>query len=298
MCRNFISVWTDFPDQLDKGDYKFNDDGYCEALFTNKKCDTDLNKINAVSFWLFNKNFGDHSSLTKKANSNINIVHYIMIWLIYMLKLKNDTKVENIMNFYNKCINVGDEYIRSIADAETYNIYKDFINNKLYLMSTGIKDISKFYCAFKSLCNMYNEFNNDNPNCATCLVKANEFVKAYNELNSVSDITEDGFYYQILSELSNDYGNFKKKCDNDQSIKFPILSPIKKAQSSALSYDVASSSSSIATKLIPVLLIFGAIPIFLGVAYKYSLFGFDKRRHKQYLREKIKKIKKKMNLSM
>ncbi|SCL94317.1 Plasmodium variant antigen protein Cir/Yir/Bir, putative, partial [Plasmodium chabaudi adami] len=53
------------------------------------------------------------------------------------------------------------------------------------------------------------------------------------------------------------------------------------------------SSSSVASKLIPALLVF-AIPIFLGIAYKYSLFGFDKRLHRQYLREKLKKINKKM----
>ncbi|SCL86593.1 CIR protein [Plasmodium chabaudi adami] len=294
MCRKFFSVWADFSDQLDKGNYKFNDDGYCEALFTDNKCNADFDKINAVCFWLFKQIMWDSSSSSIKEKINTNIIHYIMTWLIYMLRLKNDDQNDNVAKFNNKCINYDMNYISSIKDTNAYNIYKNFIDNKLYLMNTGIKDISKFYDAFRSLCNMYNEFNEDNPVCSTYLMKANEFVQKYNALNSVSDITEDDFYYQILSALSNDYDNFKKKCDNDQSIKFPSLSPIKKAQSSAISYDVASSSSTIASKLIPALLIC-SIPIFLGISYKYSLFGFDKRLHKQYLREKVKKIKKKMN---
>ncbi|CXH20729.1 BIR protein [Plasmodium berghei] len=55
------------------------------------------------------------------------------------------------------------------------------------------------------------------------------------------------------------------------------------------------SSSSIGNKLFTVLSIFGAIAFFLGISYKYSLFGFRKRAQKQYLREKIKNIKKRMN---
>ncbi|WBY58253.1 PIR protein [Plasmodium yoelii yoelii] len=49
------------------------------------------------------------------------------------------------------------------------------------------------------------------------------------------------------------------------------------------------SSSLVKNKLIIVLPILVAIPIFLGISYKYSLFGFRKRAQKQYLREKIKK---------
>ncbi|CAD2112232.1 CIR protein PIR protein [Plasmodium vinckei] len=53
------------------------------------------------------------------------------------------------------------------------------------------------------------------------------------------------------------------------------------------------SNSSTSSKLIPVLSIFVVIPIFLGIAYKYSLFGVDKLFQRQYLRKKLKKVKKK-----
>ncbi|SCL84343.1 Plasmodium variant antigen protein Cir/Yir/Bir, putative, partial [Plasmodium chabaudi adami] len=73
-----------------------------------------------------------------------------------------------------------------------------------------------------------------------------------------------------------------------------IKVPKSSAQDQAESFGVTSSSSSIAKTLIPALLIF-AIPIFLGVAYKYSLFGFDKQLKRIHSRENLKKIKKKMN---
>ncbi|EAA19624.1 putative yir1 protein, partial [Plasmodium yoelii yoelii] len=49
-----------------------------------------------------------------------------------------------------------------------------------------------------------------------------------------------------------------------------------------------TSSSSIVSKLIPVVSIFAAISIFLGISYKYSLFGFRKRVQK-HLRKILKK---------
>ncbi|CXH20923.1 Plasmodium variant antigen protein Cir/Yir/Bir, putative [Plasmodium berghei] len=102
---------------------------------------------------------------------------------------------------------------------------------------------------------MYNEIDANKPTCKKYLEKAKEFVAKYNELNNVSDITEDSPYYKLLSRLSNDYNNFKNYW------------------------------SALVNKLIIVLSILVAIPICLGISYKYSLFGF---------RKKCKKIKKKI----
>ncbi|SCL93759.1 Plasmodium variant antigen protein Cir/Yir/Bir, putative, partial [Plasmodium chabaudi adami] len=163
-----------------------------------------------VSFWLFVKNFGDGSSFTKNVDSNTNIFHYIMIWLIYTLKLKSDDKV---MEFYNKCINVGEDYISSIKDTSAYNIYKNLMDNKLFLMNAGIKDISIFYDALKSLCKMYNEFDDDDSRCTENLYYAKKFAEKYEILLNNNDTdTEDSLYSQILSILSTDYDNFVKKC--------------------------------------------------------------------------------------
>ncbi|SCL81851.1 Plasmodium variant antigen protein Cir/Yir/Bir, putative, partial [Plasmodium chabaudi chabaudi] len=150
-----------------------------------------------------------------------------------------------------------------------------------------INDIFKFYAPFKSLCNMYNELDKDYQDyqdCANCSQKSNEFVVSFEKLNEDPNITGNSSYRKILHTLSTDYDDFKnyfaEKCSGYSNI--PALSEIK-----------TPLILLIARKLIPVLLAF-AIPIFLGIAYKYSLFGFDKRLHIQYLREKRKKIKRKM----
>ncbi|SCL84918.1 CIR protein [Plasmodium chabaudi chabaudi] len=285
MCRRFKSVWDDFPESVSEdGSNQSSINVYCETLFNNKNCDNYIDKVNAISFWLFIQNFGDGSSLTKDVNSNTNIFHYIMIWLIYTLKLNSGDKTDNVMEFYNKCINPTQEYINSIknANANGYNIYKDPIKSKLYLMNKGINDISKFYDAFKSLCNMYNEFGDDDSSCTENLYYAKKFAEKYEILLNNNDTdTENSLYSQILSILSTDYDNFVKKCYEKKGCGyFPSL-------------PVYPRSFSIKVTLIPITFIFVAIPIFLEFAYKYSLFGFGKRSQKQYLREKRKKAKRK-----
>ncbi|SCL84009.1 CIR protein [Plasmodium chabaudi adami] len=286
MCQRFNNVWTDFLDQLDEGKYKFTDDGYSDNLFTNKS-DDDLNKINAVSFWLFEQNLWDCSSSSINEKRNTDIVYYIVIWLIHMLRLKGDGQIDNVIKFYNTCIQPTQEYINSIKDtnANAYNIYKKLIDNKLYLMNRDIKDISKFYDAFKSLCSMYNDFNEDDPDCTQCLDDAKKFAKKYeillnNNNNDTDTDTEDSLYSQILSILSTDYHNFINQCykKKEGCGRFPSLPDCSRCS---------------LTKNVLISIAFVAIPIFLEFAYKYSLFGFGKRSQKQYLREKRKKIKRK-----
>ncbi|SCL86723.1 Plasmodium variant antigen protein Cir/Yir/Bir, putative, partial [Plasmodium chabaudi chabaudi] len=231
MCRRFKSVWDDFPNSVGKdGSNQSNINNYCEKLFKNENCDNDIDMVNAVSFWLLVQNFGDGSSLTKDVNSNTNIFHYIMIWLIYTLKLNTGDKTDKVMEFYNKCIKPAQGYTNSIKDTNTnvYKSYMNFINSKLLLMNEGINDISTFYDAFKSLCNMYNDFSEDDPDCRQCLDDAKKFAKKYeilfNDNNNDTD-TEGSLYSQILSILSTDYYNFINLCyaKKEGCDRFPLL---------------------------------------------------------------------------
>ncbi|EAA16953.1 putative yir3 protein [Plasmodium yoelii yoelii] len=263
----FLAVRSWFPDELDSGSYKFLDDNQYKSHFT-KDSYTDIDKINGWCLWLFKVIFGDSVSFKKYANSNINVVVYILVWLSYKLNQKTDNGITKLMDFYTGHMQNVNEYQKSIDDVGAYNSYDDLINKKNYLMEMNIKDISKFYDAFKSLCEMYTEFDEDNQKCEKYLEGDNKFVKKYDQLKKDSDINKDDSYSQIFSILSNDYDNLKNKCNN-----FPSL----------LTYS-----------LISIAFIFVAIPIFLGISYKYSLFGFRKRFQKQKLREKIKNIMKKM----
>ncbi|VTZ78684.1 PIR protein [Plasmodium yoelii] len=315
MCMRFDTLRKYLPDELNKStnlDFKSlgNFMNYCSnGESKGTECKTELDKINAACLWLFEQ-------LILKNKNDINMAEYIIIWLSYMLNLKNDQKINNLNDFYTNyienntyytnCDNGGKNCSDKLQKTTGYTNYKEIIDKKKELLSINLGDMSKFYDAFKSLCNMYTELRAGESNCEKCLENAKEFVKTYDEFNKNSNITKDSPYYQVLSTLSNDYHNFKNYCsmNNVDCSNMPHLSPINikenGVQSSGKIFEqngqgfeqiseVPSSSSSITSKLIPVLSIIVAIPIFLGIFYKYSLFGFRKRSQKQHLREKLKK---------
>ncbi|EAA18308.1 putative yir3 protein [Plasmodium yoelii yoelii] len=277
-CNKFFALRNWFPDQLSRdGNYQFksyNNHSFC----TNINCETDIDKINAGCLWLFKAIFFDSYSFKTYAKNNINMVEYIMIWLSYILSLKKDNSIKNLKEFYDQYISNDKEYTSPISGVEAYySSYKDLMDKKNGLMSIGIKDISKFYDAFKLLCEICTEIDASTSNCSNYLQKAKEFAKKYDDLNENYNNTKGSPYNQVLSTLSNDYNNIKNKCNH-----FPSLPTF-------------SRRSVIKNTLISITFIFVAISICLGIAYKYSLFGFRKRFQKQKLREKLKNVKKRMN---
>ncbi|VUC58779.1 BIR protein [Plasmodium berghei ANKA] len=319
ICRTFFALRNSFSNNLEvNGDYQFimnqsTLNGYC----TNNKCSSNLEKINAGCLFLFDAFFKDSSVFSSVAKNNINIVEYIIMWLSYMLNLKEQAgNMNNIQYFYTTYIN-NDKYKNTITDVTEYKNYKDLIDKKKDLINMNIKDISKFYDAFNTLCMIYIEFDEKSPNCNKYSGKAKEFVEKYKKLKEDSNITGNSSYNKLLSTLSNDYDNFKKKCSSVNCKDFPLLQEIKTTQPHVQSSkqipeqtvetseqipeqtvqtiqkleqisEVASSSSSIGNKLFTVLSIFGAIAFFSGIGYKYSLFKSRKRSRKHHLREKLK----------
>ncbi|SCL89128.1 CIR protein, partial [Plasmodium chabaudi adami] len=223
-----------------------------------------------------------------------NFAEYTILWLCYQLNQKTKISINNLNEFYNNYIKGIEKDSNKLDNAGTYNSCKDIINKKIDLKNIDIKEMSRLYEALKKLCKLYTEYNEKKENSPNCLQDAKDFAKDFETLNQDSSITGNNSYRKILSSLFNDYYNFKndcaKKCSKCSDI--PTLTNIKVPQSSvqdkAESSGVTSPSSSIASKLIPVLLAF-AIPFFLGIAYKYSLFGFDKRLQKHDLRKRLKK---------
>ncbi|VTZ77018.1 PIR protein [Plasmodium yoelii] len=282
ICKNFLLVREKFPDQLNSdGKYTFKDEYFKD--YCTGGCDNDFKKINAGCLYFFDAFFKDSSLFEKVAKNNINIVDYIIIWLSYMLSLMESELKESLVFFYNIYIKGGERYTNTISGINEYSSYMELISKKHDLTNVDMNKsiISELYDAFKILCEMYTEFDK-NSNCTSCSEKAKEFVKKYEQLNGNYSITGNSSYNKMLSSLSTDYNKLKDKYKDSSS-----LPAIKSTQ--------ITSSSSIANNLLLVLSIFGAIGIFLGIAYKYSLFGFRKRFKKQQIREKLKNIKKKMN---
>ncbi|CDR19160.1 YIR protein [Plasmodium yoelii] len=270
-CGMFFAVRGWFPDGLNNGDYQFNDNNQYK-MDRNKEEYTDIDKINGFCLWLFKAIFGDSVSFNNYANSNINIVGYILAWLSYKLHQKSHDGIKNLNDFYIKHIKDNTHYKTRIDNVTDYTNYIELINKNKDLLNINFEDMSKFYEAFILLCDMYDGLDDVNPKCEKYLECDNEFLKKYEELKKYSSTSGSNSYIQMLSILSNSYDNLKSKCNNFSSL---------------LTYS-----------LISIAFIFVAIPIFLGISYKYSLFGFRKRAQKQYLREKIKNIKKKLIINI
>ncbi|ETB59961.1 hypothetical protein YYC_03311 [Plasmodium yoelii 17X] len=322
VCEKFQEVRNSLSDELGtSGSYKFNDVEFLNNYCDSGSCLSDFDRISAGCLYLLYQFYNDSGIFPSPKHNNPYIVDYILIWLSYMLNLYKTNEYDSIKHFYNDHIKSGHKYNTRINDLIGYDNYKGLIDARKYFLDMNSNIVSKFYEALKSLCKLYNELGN-NKNCKNYLNDDNEFFKKYEKLKNDSDITGNDSYNKLLPTLLNDYDNFKKECNN---ILSPPPKETKENPGQTLvgisgqnvddlgqnvddlgqnvhSYEQYfaqdsgqdahnsdfASSSSIVSKLIPVLLIFGAIPIFLGISYKYSLFGFRKRSQK-HLREKLKK---------
>ncbi|VTZ76129.1 PIR protein [Plasmodium yoelii] len=282
LIRKYLPDDSDESTSLDFYGYK-SFENYCP----NKNCHDDLEKITIGFLWLLEQYFIEYPPKGGVINYNKPFFLYIILWLSYKLNQNTEETFTTINDFYTDHIKNGGKYSNFNKDSNRFPFLEEFIEKNKDLLNIDIKDLSKFYDASKLICSMYaNKYMNTDGN--KLLNDATMFVKKYAELKDGSN-TEGTSNNQILPALSADYNNIKEKSKHIQTI------PEITADVSALISRVTSSSSSTGNKLFTVLSIFGAIAFFLGISYKYSLFGFRKRFQKQHLREKIKKIKKKMN---
>ncbi|ETB59994.1 hypothetical protein YYC_02387 [Plasmodium yoelii 17X] len=323
MCGEFDTLWRFFPDDANEsGEYTFT-----KRLFTKycpNNCETNIDKINAGCLWLFNKFYGSSDNFSKNANENIDIVIYIMTWLGYKLNKMLNKQFSNLNEFYSNHMENNQEYEQPIDDVDGCSSYKDLINKKKEFIYIDIKVMSKFYDAFKVLCKMINNADKKDGG-KTYLEKAKEFVIEYQKLLNDND-TEDSSYNKILSTLSNDYNFYKgRNIYSSMGKVLPELTTKKKMEippshngsqdvspsettelgseneipgseteisdldTTASNSDTTAPISSTLNKFISIPFIFVVTLILLGIAYKYSLFGFRKRAQKQHLRENLKK---------
>ncbi|CAD2092908.1 CIR protein PIR protein [Plasmodium vinckei lentum] len=268
-------------------------DDYCPSTKEGEEdqCNSDNQKVTCAFIGLVD--FLNGIDNEKNIESD-KLAEYAILWLSYKLNQKEQNSGIKLNDFYTNCIKTNVQYNEKIKNGKGNKTYKEFIDKKQYLMNIDIKDMSKFYEAFEILCKMYNTCNETSKKCTDCSQNAEDFAQKYNKLNEGSN-DKSNSYKNTLYNLSIDYNKLKKYLSDNCSDPSDISSFPEIEIAPGPFEIIEATSSSIASKLIPVLLIFSAIPVFLGIAYKYSLFGFDKRLHRQYLREKIKKIKREMN---
>ncbi|SBW38287.1 BIR protein [Plasmodium berghei] len=314
LCQNFDVLRYYLTDELGGTTrYEFNQITNFNKYCPSGNCNNDLEKITIGFLWLLEQCFS--TSVSKKHNENNTNAYfiYIILWLSHKLNQITGHNSTTINDFYNEHVKNSGKYSNFISDSSRYTDLKEFIDERKDLLNINIEDLSKFYDVSKLICSMYGNVAK-NEKGATLSNNANNFVNKYTTLNNDCNI-KGTVRSKIFSTLSTDYDNIKNECKDAQCSNFPILPAIKTTQNatngpkqasetisitnsiktSSQTSEVTSSSSSIGNKLFTVLSIFGAIAFFLGISYKYSLFGRRKRAQKQYLREKIKNIKKRMN---
>ncbi|ETB63461.1 hypothetical protein, variant 1 [Plasmodium yoelii 17X] len=273
VCGEFTTFWKFFPDELKGSEYDF-------------KTGQHVIKYDSVC---------------------------ILIWLSYILSLKSHDGIKTINNFYSSHIENNTEYSKHKINDQKYTDYKKIIDETKEYMDINISNMPKFYKLLKLLCSMNTAYTTGKSNDFS--EDAKKFADEYKELLDSDNNNNGNSYNKILLVLSNYYNNIETGTRfNNTSItrpKLPTEKTPKKDNSeghevtkvteqpsetgklgittATPSSDITVSDSSLVNKLVIVLPILAAIPIFLGIAYKYSLFGFRKRSKKQHLREKLKK---------
>ncbi|CAD2095649.1 hypothetical protein YYG_05150 [Plasmodium vinckei petteri] len=278
---------------------------YCHYGNTPGKCHNYIQRVSSGVIHLLEK-LKDMKGLEYEK-----LAEYAILWLRYKLNQTAPYNNTKLNDFYTNHIEKNKYYNHKIKDNGP--TYKQIIDKKKDLMYININEISKFSYPFSLLLFLYNENKTNNLNCTKHLDKAKDFASRFEGINKDLNNIEGSSYNKILSTISNDYDILKKKCDKFPPL--PIIEPKKRPSENLVvnpvghsghssgqmigeALEVTSSSSSILSTLIPGLSVVSVIPVFLGVAYKYSLFGIDKLFQRQYLRTKLKKVKKKMKLNI
>ncbi|ETB56068.1 hypothetical protein YYC_05894 [Plasmodium yoelii 17X] len=226
-------------------------------LFTESNCSNGEENISSGFIALLTLLNGIENNDHLKGDQ---LVEYAILWLSYKLNQKKENRTIRLNDFLTGHIKTNscyDEHIAADSNNGSNKIYMDLIDNKIDSINIDIKDISNFYDAFKSLCNMYSEIGAENYQCNKCLENAGEFFEKCEKVKNAFDITKGSSYLQLWSSLSNDYKNFEQiynsdKCNNGSSL-------------------VACPRSSITKNtLITIAIIFVASSILLGVSYKVN----------------------------
>ncbi|VTZ80306.1 PIR protein [Plasmodium yoelii] len=266
---DLINTIDEYFDDDQNNPEKYNSMGFLNMFFPESNCSSDEEKI--VSGFIILLNTLDVENLESDK-----IVEYAILWLSNKLNQKKENRTIILDDFYTDYIKTNSCYIKHISANSDSKIKNDVIEKQINMMNMDIKDISNFYDAFKSLCNMYSEFYPEkNTECKTCLENAGDLFEKYEKLKNALDINKGSSYYQLLSSLSNDYKIFEHNYNSECSHISPLVA--------------CPRSSVTKNTLIAIAIIFVAASILLGVSYKYSLFGFRKRSKKQHLREMLKK---------
>ncbi|ETB57010.1 hypothetical protein YYC_05092 [Plasmodium yoelii 17X] len=144
---NTVDKYVDDPNNPGK----YNSTYLLKLAFNKNDCNSDDQELSS-SFIALLKLLND---IDKNENlEGDQLVEYAILWLSYKLNQKKENGTTIFNEFYTENIKTNDCYNKHIGDITGDKIKKDVIETKIRSMNIDIKDISNFYDAFKSLCNI------------------------------------------------------------------------------------------------------------------------------------------------
>ncbi|ETB63466.1 hypothetical protein YYC_00221 [Plasmodium yoelii 17X] len=315
LCGDFTTFRKFFRDELkDSGEYDFNSRTF-KKYCPKESCNNDIEKINAGCLWLIYEFF-----VRLGFSAGQHVLKYdsvcIIIWLGYIISLKSQDGINKLSDYYSKHIKDNVEYSKHEIGDDKYKNYKNIIDEIQEYMNIDISIMPEFYKLLKLLCNMYTAY--EASKSTEVLQHANDFVDKYKKLLDDDNNNEGNSFNKILNVLSIYYNNLVKgnrfnklsidrpslpiektpKKDNPEGTRVTEATEISSEQgksdiaTATPSSDITLSESSLVNKLVIVLPILAAIPIFLGIAYKVN-----NKKFKNYLIIYIQTLTNKSNFS-
>ncbi|SCL81813.1 Plasmodium variant antigen protein Cir/Yir/Bir, putative, partial [Plasmodium chabaudi chabaudi] len=136
-------------------------DAYCPFKSTSRKNECHSYAEMVSSSVLFLLKWLESSYDYEDYLKNDKFAEYAILWLSYKLNKYPQNKITTLNDFYTQHIEKNEYYNVKITKSSDKKTYKDIIYRKHDLMNIGIKDMPKFYEAFKSLCDMYTELDKE-----------------------------------------------------------------------------------------------------------------------------------------
>ncbi|SCL90242.1 CIR protein [Plasmodium chabaudi adami] len=189
---------------------------YCPAKNGSKKCDTDYEKVSAISGHIY-------TELKKKNEINIDseydrgIDFWVMGWCHGLYKISTDHN-----------LSLKQSYETYLGKSRGNFNYKGILYNKKHLMDSKIAIMNMFYLLFQQICETIKKYQTKHVLGYEYISAATQCHIMYSELSKF--VNHCGPYLQLLGHLKAIYNEFIKAAIKENNYDQSILNQLKKLQ--------------------------------------------------------------------
>ncbi|SCL95730.1 CIR protein [Plasmodium chabaudi adami] len=189
---------------------------YCPVKNGSKKCDTDYEKISAISGHIY-------TELKKKNEINIDseydrgIDFWVMGWCHGLYKISTDHN-----------LSLKQSYETYLGKSRGNFNYKGILYNKKHLMDSKIAIMNMFYLLFQQICETIKKYQTKHVLGYEYISAATQCHIMYSELSKF--VNHCGPYLELLGHLKAIYNEFIKAVIKENNYDQSILNQLKKLQ--------------------------------------------------------------------